>query len=472
MSTEYPSVDVSQWIESRQRFGAGRWWLVFLCLLVVTFDGFDAQIMGYAAPALVKDWHVDRTLLGPVISAGLFGLMLGALVLGTLGDRIGRKTIILISVAVFSVGSLLTAFVTNVGQLSTLRFLTGVGLGGAMPGAVALVSEYVPARLRGTMVTITVCGFAIGPAVGGFIAGGLIRVYGWPALFVVGGVVPLVMLPVLWRLLPESSRFLIGRGAPAPEIVENLRRVFPRDEFAPNARYVHAEGRVPKAPVRELFAEGRGTGTMLLWLALFLNLVGINLQTSWLPMLLSDLGYSVAQAVSATAMLHVGGALGGLVLSRLLDRYDAPSAVAAIGMIAGLTIILVGASGGSLTLLRCSIFLAGLFVVGAQSALNALSAMFYPGPIRSTGSGWALGVGRLGAAAGPTIGSALVALKLDMRTLYYVESLPFFLMGATMLALRFTRKSAMSALAEQGPTHDAQHAGEASPMRIRAQSER
>ncbi|HEV7776008.1 MAG TPA: MFS transporter [Luteibacter sp.] len=431
-------VDVSALVESR-RLGAGQWWLLALCLIVVTFDGFDAQIMGYTAPALVKAWHVGRGVLGPVISSGLFGLMLGALVLGTLGDRIGRKTIILISAVVFGVGSLLTALATNVEQMTVLRFITGIGLGGAMPGSIALVSEYMPARLRGTMVTITVCGFAIGPAIGGFIAAALTQNHGWGSLFVIGGVVPLLMLPLLWWKLPESSRFLIGRGDSSERIARNLRKVFHDEDLPADATYTHVDGKLSKAPVREIFAEGRAPGTVLLWLAIFLNLVGINLQTSWLPLMITGLGYPIAQAVTATAMLHVGGAIGGLLLSRLLDRFDPLRSAAVIGVLAGVAIILVGFSGGSLGMLKITIFLAGLFVVGGQSVLNALSGMFYPSHIRSTGSGWALGMGRFGAAVGPMVGSALAALNLSMNSLYYVEAIPFFLMGAAIFAIGFTR---------------------------------
>jgi AAHS family 4-hydroxybenzoate transporter-like MFS transporter len=431
-------VDVSAMVESR-RLGAGQWWLLALCLIVVTFDGFDAQVMGYTAPALVKAWHVSRGVLGPVISSGLFGLMLGALGLGTLGDRIGRKTIILISTIVFGIGSLLTSMSTSVEQMIILRFITGIGLGGAMPGSIALVSEYMPTRLRGTMVTITVCGFAIGPAIGGFIAAALIGDHGWASMFVVGGVLPLLMLPVLWWMLPESSRFLIGRGDSSERIARNLRKVFRAESFPVDARYTHAEGKLPKAPVREIFAEGRAVGTVLLWIAIFLNLVGINLQTSWLPLMINGLGYPLAQAVTATAMLHVGGVVGGLVLSRLLDRFDPLRAAAVIGVLAGVAIILVGFSGGSLNMLKLTIFLAGLFVVGGQSVLNALSGMFYPSPIRSTGSGWALGMGRFGAAVGPMVGSALAALHMSMSALYYVEAIPFFLMGAAIFAIGFTQ---------------------------------
>jgi AAHS family 4-hydroxybenzoate transporter-like MFS transporter len=429
------TVDVSALIEGRKA-GAGQWVLLLLCLLVVTFDGFNAQIMGYVAPALLKGWHMSREALGPVISAGQFGLMIGALVLGTLGDRIGRKTILLLSTATFGVLSVATSFATSPQQMLVLRFLTGLGLGGAMPVAIALVAEYAPRRLKNTMATITVCGFAIGPAVGGFVAAGLVQQHGWPALFQIGGVVPIVLLPFLWLGLPESARFLIARGAPSKRVARTLRKVFPGERFDPGAVYTHQEAHLRKAPVSDVFKDGRGAGTALLWAAIFFNLVGLNLQTSWLPTMMTGMGYTAAQGATATAGFHVGGAIGGLVLSRLLDKLDFFRALCGIFILAAIMIVLVGLFGANLTALRVAIFAAGLFVVGGQAALNALSGMFYPSHIRATGSGWALGIGRLGAVAGPVVGSSLFALHLPQSTLFYVEAAPFLICAAAVILMR------------------------------------
>jgi AAHS family 4-hydroxybenzoate transporter-like MFS transporter len=431
------TIDISGVIEERS-LGWGQWRLMLLCLLIVCFDGFDAQIMGYTAPALVEDMHISRQILGPVISSGLFGLMLGALVLGTLGDRIGRRRVILLSAIILGVFSTLTAFAQSVPQIAVLRFLTGIGLGGAMPGAIALVSEYMPKRRRGMMVALTVCGFAIGPAIGGFVAGGLIHAYGWRAMFLAGGVIPLLLVPVLAALLPQSARDLIRRGAPAPAIAKALEKVFLGAHFPRDATYDHEEKRLPNTAIGEIFKDNRAAGTLLLWLAIFLNLVGINLQTNWLPLIITDLGFPMQQAITATAMFHVGGALGGLVLARLFNRFDLVRATATIGVVAGLAVIMIGFGGTTLLALRITIFFAGLFVVGGQSALNALSGLYYPNHIRSTGSGWALGIGRLGAAIGPTVGSALALLHFDMRTLLYIEAAPFFLVGLAIFAIRLT----------------------------------
>lgn len=412
--------------------------MIGLCLIVVAFDGFNAQIMGYVAPALVKGFHVHRETLGPIISAGLFGLMLGAIGLGTLGDRIGRKTIILIATSVFGVFSLATAFVTSPSQMLALRFITGLGLGGAMPGVIALLCDYVSRRIRATVVTVAVTGFAVGPAIGGFVAGALVHAHGWRIMFEIGGVVPLLMVPVLWLVLPESIRFQLRKGQNA-QVAANLRKVYPELSFAADTAFVHAESARPKVPVTDIFTEGRAPGTLLIWAALFLNLIGLNLQTSWLPLIITGLGFPITSAVITTAMFHVGGSIGGFVISRFLDRFDYFKVVGVIFFLAAVMIVLIGMAGHSLLALRATIFGAGLFVVGGQSALNALSGIYYPSHIRSTGSGWALGVGRFGAAVGPIVGATLLGMHLGLGRLFYVEAVPFVLAGVAVSLISLGR---------------------------------
>ncbi len=391
--------------EVEERMGAGQIRIALICLVVICFDGFNAQVMGYAAGPLIKAFHVGRAAIGPVASAGLFGLMLGGIVLGGLGDRLGRRSVLAGSVAAFGLFSTLTAFAHSLGSLAALRFLTGVGLGGAMPAAIALVADHAPARRRGAFVTVTACGFAIGPAIGGFVAPSLLAGGGWPALFLAGGVIPLILAPAIVFALPESI------GAP------------------------------PQAPVAAIFAGGRLLGTVCLWVAMFMNLVGINLQTNWLPLLLTDFGYAPARAAPMSALFHVGGALGGLAFAPLLDRVDCSKAVTVVFLLAAIAVAAIGAVGRSPAALMISIFCAGLFVVGVQSVLNALTGLFYPPGIRSTGSGWAMGIGRAGAALGPALGSALGGLRLATNQLFYLEAAPFLIGAAAIWLMRLQRRA-------------------------------
>ena len=432
-------VDVTDLVE-QGRIGAGQIRLLILCLIVICFDGFNAQVMGYAAPALIKAFHVSRQAFGPVASAGLGGLMLGTLLLGTLGDRVGRRTIIVASTAAFGLFSTMTAFAHGVGPLLALRFLTGLGLGGAMPAAIALVAEYAPARVKGTFVTITVCGFAIGPAIGGFVAPSLLAGGGWQAMFLAGGVAPLILAPVLALMLPESTRNLLARGAGPGRIAANLHRVLPKGRVPAEVELLDAQAALPKAPVGAIFADGRLFGTICLWVAIFMNMLGINLQTNWLPLILTDFGYKPGQAAHITALFHVGGALGGLLLARVLDRLDYTKAIPAVFLLAAVAVAAIGMVGRAPGPLMLALFTAGLFVVGLQSVLNALSGMFYPAEIRSTGSGWALGIGRAGAVIGPALGSALGALGLATNQLFYLEAAPFVIGAAAIYLIRLQRR--------------------------------
>jgi AAHS family 4-hydroxybenzoate transporter-like MFS transporter len=436
-------IDVSQLVETRP-VGAGQWLLIALCMFVVTLDGFNTQIMGYVVPSLIGGWHISPARLGPVISSGLVGLMLGALILGTLGDRIGRKSILLLSTLLFGVFALATGFVTSPSQMLVLRFLTGVGLGGAVPAAIALISEFSPNRARAGTVTLTVSGFAIGPAIGGLVAGGLIHGFGWRSMFVLGGVIPLAMLPVLWLLLPESLRFVSRHDAQSDQIARNLNRVFPGLNASAQMRYVYAENAVKKAPVRDIFTGGRAPVTLLLWAAIFLNLVGLNLLTSWLTTILSGLGFPISNAVHILAMFQVGGVIGTLALAHLANRFDFVLATSGTFLFAGVMVILIGVSGGSIQTLHLVIFAAGLFIVGGQCSVNTLSGILYPSYIRSTASGWALSMGRLGAVFGPLIGSNLLALNFDLTKLFYVISVPFFLAAAAIMVIRVIRGSGLA----------------------------
>src|SRR3954452_25069042 len=235
-------VDVAGYID-QQPVGGFQIKLLLTCAAVLFLDGFDTQAIGYVAPALAKEWGLSKAALGPVFSAGLFGLMIGALVFGPLADRIGRRKIIIFSTLAFGVGTLVTAFINDVNTLLLIRFLTGLGLGGAMPNAVAMTSEFSPHRRRATMVMIMFCGFSIGAALGGLLAAALIPQFGWRSVFVVGGAAPLLLVPILALRLPESVRFLALTGSAHARVAESLALINPKTNFAPPTQFVVHEPR-------------------------------------------------------------------------------------------------------------------------------------------------------------------------------------------------------------------------------------
>ena len=384
--------------------------MLLTCAAVLFLDGFDTQAIGYVAPALAKEWGLTKGALGPVFSAGLFGLMIGALVFGPLADRIGRKKIIVFSTLAFGLGALATAFVQDVNTLLAIRFLTGLGLGGAMPNAIAMTSEFNPRRRRATMVMIMFCGFSIGAALGGFLAAALIPQFGWRSVFIVGGVAPLLLVPILALRLPESVRFLALTGQANDRVAQCSRLIGPKTTIAPATLFVVHEPQLAGIPVLHLFRDGRTLVTLLLWVVFFMSLLDIYFLANWLPTVLNDLGASVSAAAAIGSMLQVGGVVGTFALGSIIDRFSF-RALALVYFIAVFAVGAIGQLGHSVVFVTMAIFAAGFCIVGGQIAANALAAAFYPTSVRATGVGWALGIGRVGSIVGPLVGGALLTAK-------------------------------------------------------------
>jgi AAHS family 4-hydroxybenzoate transporter-like MFS transporter len=413
-------VDVADFID-QQPVGGFQLKLLLSCAAVLFLDGFDTQAIGYVAPAVAREWGLSKGALGPVFSAGLFGLMIGALVLGPLADRVGRKKIIIFSTLAFGLGALATAFVHDVNSLLAIRFLTGLGLGGAMPNAIALTSEFNSRRRRATMVMIMFCGFSVGAALGGFLAAALIPQFGWRSVFVVGGVMPLLLVPILALRLPESVRFLTLSGRADERVAQLLGSINRRAAFAPATRFVVPEPELAGIPVWHLFRDGRTLVTLLLWVVFFMGLLDLYFLSNWLPTELNDLGASVSQAAAIGAMLQVGGVVGTFVLGSVIDRFSF-RALAPVYLIAAFAVGAIGQLGHSIVFVTMAIFAAGFCVVGGQIAANALAAAFYPTSVRATGVGWALGIGRVGSIVGPLIGGVLLTMRWSPASVFMVAA--------------------------------------------------
>jgi AAHS family 4-hydroxybenzoate transporter-like MFS transporter len=428
-----PAIDLVDFID-RQPVGGFQIRLLLICAGVLFLDGFDTQAIGYVAPALAKEWHLGKGALGPVFSAGLFGLMIGALVFGPLADRVGRKRIIIFSTVAFGIGAFATAFAQDVTTLLVIRFLTGLGLGGAMPNAIAVTAEYNPQRRRATMVMITFCGFSIGAALGGLLAADLIPRFGWRSVFIVGGIAPLLMVPALaWRL-PESIRFLAAAGRAPERVAALLKRISPNTVFAPNARFVVHETHLAGIPVAHLFREGRAVVTLLLWVVFFMSLLDLYFLASWLPTVINDLCASVSLAVVIGSLLQVGGVVATFALGSVIDRFSF-RALALVYFGAVFAVGAIGQLGHSAVLVSIAIFAAGFCVVGGQIAANALAAGFYPTSVRATGVGWALGIGRIGSIVGPLVGGVLLAEKWSTSAVFIAAAAAALCAALAALAL-------------------------------------
>ena len=435
-----PSVEIQDFIDEQPLSGA-QLAIIALCGSVLFMDGFDAQSVGFVAPALARELHIAREAMGPIFASGTLGIMIGALVFGPLADHWGRKPSLVFCTIAFGLLSLLTATAKSAEALQVYRVLTGLGLGGAMPNAVALASEFMPKRFRSTAVTITFVGFSIGAAVGGFVAAALVRDHGWQSLFIVGGIVPCGIAVFLITLLPESIRFLLLRGGHQEKVARILSRIAPGIPVESAGTFKVDDRAEKKSVVKQLFVGGRAPMTLLIWVIFLMSLLDLYFLNAWLPTIIHDAGAVLETAIVLTALFQLGGAVGAVLLGRLLDRHRSFGVLAGVYLAAGTFVMLVGAAGNSVPLLACTIFATGFALIGGQSSANALTAEFYPTPIRSTGVGWALGVGRVGSIVGPLLGGVLLTAVPDTRRVLWAAAVPAFLGSAAgLLAGRAERR--------------------------------
>src|SRR6201991_2531418 len=419
-----------------QPFGALQLRVVLLCAFVQAFDGFDLGTIGMAAPSLIKAWGVlpkDFTIAFVMSSVGL---LIGALASGALGDRFARKPLLIISTAFIGIFSVLSAFTWSVETITAMRFLTGIGIGGAMPATVALTADYSPISRRGTLLMLMFCGNTIGGFLGGQLVAQILPVFGWQSIFLSGGLPPLVLVAFRLLSLPESPPFLIAHRADAPATQEILRKLNVSAQAAATKLVDVAKGN----PVQQLFTGGLAVSTILLWIAFFANLLNMYLFSYWMPTVLTLSGFKPENAVFYASAFQFGGILSCLVLGPMIDRFGAPR-VLAVSFASGVVFVLaVGLANLPAPFVMIPILGAGAAMIGSQLGANARAAGLYPARIRSTGVGWALGIGRLGGIAGPALGGALLAFGLPPKQIFLCACGPALI--AALATIMLTVKAA------------------------------
>jgi MFS transporter, AAHS family, 4-hydroxybenzoate transporter len=431
------SVDVAKFIDDR---GVGRFQILVLvlCFIIMIIDGFDAQAVGFVAPIISVAWGVSKASFGPVFAAGLLGMAIGALLFGALADRFGRKTIIVFCFLTFGVLTLGKAFVSSILALAVLQFVAGLGVGGAMPNAIALISEYSPAKRRSLMVTVASAGYSVGASGAGFLTARLGTNYGWQATFVVGGVAALAMAPALIVLLPDSIRFMVLSGARRSTLLRILNKIDRELSVSADVALTSSEQKLAGLPVGHLFREGRTGMTIFLWLAVFMDLLVIYYMTSWLPVTIHGVGgISVEDAAIAAALFSAAGLFGTPVVGLLMDWFGPARMLALSFLLASACIAAIGSFASSHFELKIIVFLAGFFSVGAHLGLSALAGELYPTFMRATGVGWALGIGRFGSLISPVLGGMLLAWQWQITPIFLAVAAPAFLAALSVLVVGF-----------------------------------
>ncbi|SEI73849.1 MFS transporter, AAHS family, benzoate transport protein [Azotobacter beijerinckii] len=416
------NIDVNRLIDEA-RFNRFHWRVLFWCALIIIFDGYDLVIYGVVLPVLMQQWGLTPLQAGAMGSYALFGMMFGALFFGPLSDRIGRKKAITLCIILFSGFTVLNGFARNPTEFGICRFLAGLGIGGVMPNVVALMNEYAPKKIRSTLVAIMFSGYSVGGMLSAGLGMLLIPRFGWEAVFFVAGI-PLLLLPLIMFFLPESVGFMIrqGRTAEAVRILKRVEPAFqvqPDDEIELQMPAIKATG----APVLQLFREGRALRTLSLWVAFFCCLLMVYALSSWLPKMMASAGYGLGSSLSFLLVLNFGAIFGAIGGGWLGDRLNLPRVLVVFFAIAALSIGLLGFKTPT-PVLYGLIALAGATTIGSQILLYACTAQFYGLAIRSTGLGWASGIGRNGAIVGPLLGGALVGMSLPLQVSFVVFAVP------------------------------------------------
>ena len=425
-------LNVREFINARA-LSRNQWILVLLCFFIVAVDGMDVAIMGFLAPSILADWHLSRPAFGIVMGAAPIGLAVGAMVAGPSSDWWGRRRVLMGSVLGFGLCTVLTAYSSNVTEMAVLRFITGLGLGAAMPNTTTLLSEYVPEHRRSFLVATMFTGFNLGSAVVGFGAAALLPTQGWQSVLLMGGLLPLVMVPVLFAFLPESARFMVVRQFAPQQIAQVLARVCGTSLHGVQA-FISGEPELKtKQPIATLFQPGFRLRTMTLWVTYFMGLLVIYLTTSWLPTMMKDAGMSIDRAANVTALFQLGGTVGALLVGWLMDRLSPNRVIASAYVLGAAALVALGFGGLTNSLIGMLVLTVGFFLSGAQTGLNGFAPGCYPTQARATGVSWMLGMGRLGSILGSSIGGVLLSMGWGFEGIFVALALPAVVAGLSIL---------------------------------------
>jgi MFS transporter, AAHS family, 4-hydroxybenzoate transporter len=424
-----------------QRIGGLQIRVAALCTVVQLCDGYDVNSIGVSVPSLTHAWGLPGPAFTTAFLWSSIGILVGALSAGPIGDRFGRKPLLIGSLLIFGVASLLSAFAGSLSTMTILRFFTGLGIGGGFPGAATLTGDYAPHRRRALMIMLSFTGAPIGGFLCGQAAGLLLPTLGWPSIFLIGGIIPLALVLVMIWWLPESPRFLAAKADLSPREAALLRRL----DIAPGQAAAGDLDLAEGNPIKLLFSEGYALQTVLMWIIFFCSLMNLFLFIYWTPEVLHLTGMSPADAARAASFRELGAILAVVYLGVLIDRFG-PERSLALNYAAGIVFIaLIALVSMSYLPLVIVIFFSGMTIVGSQTGANAACGKLYPARMRTSGLGWALGIGRLGGIAAPILGGWLLARGLEPLHIF-LSACVFALIAAVatgLLAFRGARASGL-----------------------------
>ena len=431
--------------------GIKRWSIVVLCFVIALLDGFDTQSIAFIGPAIAEDFGLQATDMTWVITASTVGMCVGAMSLGTFGDRIGRKKTILLALALFGVFSLAGAFAQSLEQIVILRFLIGLGMGGATPALLALTAEYSPKSRRGTFMTLVLLGLPGGALLGGLVAAAWLPVMGWRGIFLAGGVLPLAMVLVCSKILSESPIFLAAKGTSAADAqARQIMASISGSPVSPDAVLATNDKMQERSSVAALFSAKYRMVTIAVFATYLLNWIAWFLLLLWMPTALKMLGLAGSQAAMGTVTVNGAFILFAIPLSIILPKVN-PRKLLLVMFAAGIVIALgLGLAGSNFALVFVLIGLAGFGIGGQQLALNYLIANAYPTQLRATATGWGIGIGRLGSIVGSALGG-LILTGLGVSGYFMALAVPLVLAGLATLMVRSSTVKAEIASTEPAP---------------------
>lgn len=414
-------IDVHE-IADHAKFNGFHGMVLFWCAIIIIFDGYDLAVAGIALPSIMKEMGVTPATAGYMVSSALFGMMFGAMFLGTIADKIGRRWAIVICIILFSVFTAAAGMTHDPVTFSITRFLAGLGIGGVMPNVVAQMTEYSPRKMRSTLVTLMFSGYSVGGMLAAVLGKGLIETYGWSYVFYAAAV-PVLIIPFVLMSLPESMAFLLKKGR-----IDELKKIVQRLEpsYTPSAGdsfELPSTQKVEGAPIGKLFLDGRGLSTAMFWIAFFMCLFMVYALSSWLTKLMAQAGYSLGSALTFVLVLNFGAMIGAIGGGWLADRFSIKKVVMCFFALAAVSISLLGVKMPTEALFFV-VGLAGASTIGTQILIYAYVGQYYPMTIRSTGIGFASGVGRSGAILAPIVIGTLVGMALPLEQNFIAIAIP------------------------------------------------